>query len=202
METMMHNPTATSYEKTFLEVVIPFQQASGDATAAARKNVYPAWMDVGSCGDSSYDLPAGKSEKTGSVTVKYDGVLLGVGGHMHDYGKQIVLQDGSRKDIVATLDAASDAQGHLESMPVKLFFHESRHKFQRETSRSGHGVGLRDGARAERGGRFANRRLAHGPQTLGIGRDWRRPNRRILGSHRPRVVRETQAGGGHQCRNV
>jgi hypothetical protein len=129
IETMMYNPTATSYDKTYLEVVIPFQEASGDANAAARKNVYPAWMDVKSCGDSSYDVPAGKSEKTGSVTVKYEGVLLGVGGHMHDYGKQIVLEDASRKETVATLDAKSDAEGHLESVPVKLFVQEGGYKF-------------------------------------------------------------------------
>jgi hypothetical protein len=130
IETMMYNPTATSYEKTYLEVVIPFQETAGDATATApRTNVYPAWMDVASCGDSSYDVPAGKSEKTGTVTVKYDGVLLGVGGHMHDYGKQIVLQDVSRKETVATLDAKADAQGHLESVPVKLFVQEGGYKF-------------------------------------------------------------------------
>ena len=128
IETMMYNPTATSYEKTHLEVVIPFQETS-DAAAAHRKNVYPAWMDVKSCGDSSYDLPAGKSEKTGTVTVMYDGVLLGVGGHMHDYGKQIVLQDASRRQTVATLDAKSDAQGHLESVPVRLFVQEGGYKF-------------------------------------------------------------------------
>jgi hypothetical protein len=130
IETMMYNPTATSYEKAFLEVVIPFQETPGDASAAAtRKNVYPAWMDVTSCGNSGYDLPAGKSEKTGTVTVKYDGVLLGVGGHLHDYGKQIVLQDVSRKETVATLDAMADAQGHLESVPVKLFFQDGGYKF-------------------------------------------------------------------------
>jgi hypothetical protein len=130
IETMMYNPTATSYEKAYLEVVIPFQEASGDASAAApRKNVYPAWMDVASCGNSGYDLPAGKSEKTGTVTVKYDGLLLGVGGHLHDYGEQIVLQDASRKETVATLDAKADAQGHLESVPVKLFVQEGGYKF-------------------------------------------------------------------------
>ncbi len=128
IETMMYNPTATSYDKAYLEVVIPFQESS-DAAAAPRKNVYPAWMDVRSCRDSSYDLPAGKSEQTGSVTVKYDGALLGVGGHMHDYGKQIVLQDASRKEMVATLDAKADAQGHLESVPVKLFVEEDGYKF-------------------------------------------------------------------------
>jgi len=145
IETMMYNPTATSYEKSFLEVVIPIQETSeksflevvipiqetsGDASAAApRKNVYPAWMDVTSCGNSGYDLPAGKSEKTGTVTVKYDGVLLGVGGHLHDYGKQIVLQDVSRKETVAILDAKADAEGHLESVPVKLFVQDGGYQF-------------------------------------------------------------------------
>ena len=125
IETMMYNPTATSYDEVYLEVVIPFQ----DTNAAPRKNAYPAWMDVMSCGDSGYDLPAGKSEKSGSVTVQYNGVLLGVGGHLHDYGRQVVLQDASRKETVATLDAKVDAQGHLESVPVKLFVQEGGYKF-------------------------------------------------------------------------
>jgi hypothetical protein len=129
IETMMYNPTATSYDKAYLEVAIPFEEIPGDASARApRKNVYPAWMDVASCGNSGYDLPAGKSEKDGTVTVKYAGVLLGVGGHMHDYGKQIVLRDLSRKEVVATLDAQADAQGHLESVPVKLFVQDGGYK--------------------------------------------------------------------------
>jgi len=79
IETMMYNPTATSYDKAYLEVVIPFQEA-GDAAAAPRKNVYPAWMDVKVCSDSSYDVKPGKSEQAGVLVVKYDGVLIGVGG--------------------------------------------------------------------------------------------------------------------------
>jgi hypothetical protein len=126
IETMVYNPTATSYEKVYLEVVIPFQDAAGNAPA--RKSVYPAWMDVKSCRDSSYDVPAGKSEKSGTVTVKYDGVLLGVGGHLHDYGRQIVLEDVSRKETVATLDAKVSEKGYLESVPVKLFVQEGGYK--------------------------------------------------------------------------
>src|SRR5207247_8894099 len=117
MKTMIDTPTATSQDRAYLDVTIPFQEATYTA-AAPRKNVYPAWMDVAACGNSGYDLPAGKSEKTGTVTVKYDGVLIGVGGHLHDYGKKIILQDVSRKETVATLDAKSDAEGHLESVPV------------------------------------------------------------------------------------
>src|SRR5712664_1772987 len=128
IETMMYNPTATSYDKVYLEVVIPFQ-AAGDGADPARKNAYPAWMDVASCGNSGYDLPAGESTKSGTVTVKYDGVLLGVGGHLHDYGRQVVLQNSSRKETVATLNAKADAEGRLESVPVKLFLQEGGYRF-------------------------------------------------------------------------
>jgi len=129
VETMMYNPTATSYDKVSLEVQIPYADANSGSGAKMIQNVYPAWMDVASCGNSGYDLPAGKSEKTGMVTVKYDGMLLGVGGHLHDYGKQISLQDVSRKETVAILEAKADAHGHLESVPVKLFVQEGGYKF-------------------------------------------------------------------------
>jgi hypothetical protein len=129
IETMVYNPTATSYENVYLEVAIPYADANAGSVGKVIKNVYPAWMDVKSCGNSGYDVPAGKSEKSGTVTVKYDGVLLGVGGHLHDYGRQIVLQDLSRKETVATLDAKVDEKGQLESVPVKLFVQEGGFKF-------------------------------------------------------------------------
>jgi hypothetical protein len=130
IETMVHNPTDTSYSKVYLEVVIPYLDLDSRANpAAAVRGVYPAWMDVTSCGNSGYDLPAGKSEKAGTVTVKYTGVLLGVGGHMHDYAKQLVLEDATRKDTVATLGAKVDEQGHLVSMPTVLFLDRGGYKF-------------------------------------------------------------------------
>jgi hypothetical protein len=119
IETMIHNPTATSYEKVFLEVAIPYLN---DASPAPVKNFYPTWMDVKSCGNSSYDLPPGPSKKVGTVPIKYSGILLGVGGHMHDYGQQLTLEDSSATDPVAVLDAKTDAQGHLLSIPVLTFF--------------------------------------------------------------------------------
>jgi hypothetical protein len=129
VETMVHNRTATSYDKVYLEVQIPFTDAGAASVGKMIQNVYPAWMDVASCGNSGYDLPAGKSTKSGTVTVKYDGVLLGVGGHLHDYGRQVVLQNASRKETVATLDAKVDPKGRLESVPVKLFLDEGGYKF-------------------------------------------------------------------------
>jgi hypothetical protein len=124
VETMVHNPTATSYDKVYLEVKIPYADP-----AATTKSVYPAWMDVQSCGNSGYDLHAGKNENTGTVTVKYNGILLGVGGHMHDYATQIALEDTTRKETVATLDAKLDEKGQLLSMPVVTFFDRGGYKF-------------------------------------------------------------------------
>src|SRR5437660_1612071 len=119
VETMVHNPTTTSYDKAFLEIEIRYLD---DASPAPVRNFYPAWMDVASCGNSGYDLPAGPSEKSGTVAVKYDGILLGVGGHMHDYAKQIVLEDASKKQTIATLKANTDAKGNLLSMPIETFY--------------------------------------------------------------------------------
>jgi hypothetical protein len=126
IETMVHNPTDTSYDNVYLEVTIPYQQA---ADGAKLKSVYPAWMDVKSCGNSGYDLPAGKTEQNGTVTVKYTGVLLGVGGHMHDYARQLVLEDATRKETVATLGAKVDDHGELLSMPTLLFLDQGGYKF-------------------------------------------------------------------------
>ena len=124
IETMIHNPTATSYEKVFLEVSIPYADDAAPPSEkdAADKNAYPTWIDVGGCGNSSYDLPAGPSKKVGSVAVKYSGVLLGVGGHMHDYGQQLTLESSAAKEPIAVLPAKLDGQGHLLGIPVVTFF--------------------------------------------------------------------------------
>ena len=119
IETMVHNPTPTAYPAVYLEVAIPYADA---ASPAAVRNFYPAWMDVGSCGSSGYDLPAGPSTKVGTVPVKFDGVLLGVGGHMHDYAKELVLEDSRSQDPLAKLVAKTGEKGQLISMPVELFY--------------------------------------------------------------------------------
>lgn len=127
IETMVHNPTGTSYENVFLEVRIPYQDTDAPGRPD-RKSYYPAWFDVKSCGDSSYDLEPGKNAKEGVVALKYSGVLLGVGGHMHDYAKRIVLEDVSRKETVAALDAKVDSQGQLLGMPTAIFVDKGGYK--------------------------------------------------------------------------
>lgn len=119
IETMIHNPTPSTYERAYLEVSIPYAE---DASAVPVKNLYPAWMDVSGCGKSGYDLPAGPSQKVGTVPLNYDGVLLGVGGHMHDYAKGLLLEASHSREPIAELAAKTDEHGQLISVPVELFF--------------------------------------------------------------------------------
>jgi hypothetical protein len=123
---MFHNPTHTNYPAAWLEVRMEYRQIGGPGTPL--KSVYPTWLDVKSCGDSSYDLKPGRNVTTGDVTMKYPGILLGVGGHMHDYGRQLVLTNLTRKQTVAALPSKLDAEGHIVSMPIVLFMKEGGYK--------------------------------------------------------------------------
>lgn len=119
ISTMFGNPTAENYRDVVLQVRIEYQLQN--ERGMGLKDVYPAWFDVMGCGDSGYDLAPGESTKTGEFKIPYSGELLGVGGHLHDYGQWLVLKNARTNQTIATLEADVDAQGHVVSMPVRLF---------------------------------------------------------------------------------
>lgn len=119
ISTMVHNPSDTSFPKAYLEVNVEYRRLSQNGPKL--NNVYPAWFDVQRCGSSGYDLTPGKSTKTGDFNVAYTGTLLGVGGHLHDYGRQLVLENETRKEQIAVLDANLDGQGRVLSIPIANF---------------------------------------------------------------------------------
>jgi len=127
---MFHNPTGTGYPRAFLQVKIDYQPA-GPGQGQGLKSVYPAWFDVKQCGESDYDLAPGKNVTSGQVTLQYSGVLIGVGGHMHDYARQLVLQDLTRQDTAAELRAQLDAQGRIVSMPIVMFADRGGYRLNR-----------------------------------------------------------------------
>jgi hypothetical protein len=89
--------------------------------AAQVKSIYPAWFDATHCGDSDYDLKPGPSVTSATFKLAYSGILLGVGGHMHDYGRQMLLESVTRQTPIATLHANTDEKGRLLSMPILNF---------------------------------------------------------------------------------
>jgi len=119
VNTMFHNPTATNYPQVWLEVKMEYVPAA--AGAAQIKSVYPTWFDVQKCGNSGYDLAAGVNVTTGDFALKHSGVLLGVGGHMHDYGTRLELRNESRGESVASLPSKLNERGELQSIPIVTF---------------------------------------------------------------------------------
>lgn len=118
INSMWHNPTAESYPRAYLDVVVEYQP---DGEGPPRKSVYPTWFDVKECGNSGYDLTPGRNVTTGVFTLGYTGTLLGVGGHLHDYGLGLVLENAARNEAIATLDSKLDPSGRIQSMPVVTF---------------------------------------------------------------------------------
>jgi hypothetical protein len=127
VSTMFHNPTDADHPQTYLEVKIDYQLTG----KAMLKNVYPAWFDVQQCRDSDYDLKPGRSVTAGTMQVGYSGRLLGVGGHMHDYGRQLVFENATRGENIATLNAELDPSGHLVSIPIALFLDRGGYHFNK-----------------------------------------------------------------------
>lgn len=117
--TMFHNPTETNYPQVFLEVSMEYQPST--ASGPELRSVYPAWFDVKGCGASGYDLKPGKNVTSDEFTLPYSGLLMGVGGHLHDYGQELVLEDVTKRETIATLHSRLDPEGHILSMPVVLF---------------------------------------------------------------------------------
>jgi len=128
INTMFHNPTGTDYPAAYIEVVMEYRRA-GDG--AQLKSVYPTWFDVMECGNSGYDLKPGRNVTTGEFRLKHTGTLLGVGGHMHDYGLNLDLQNTTRTEDVATLEAKLDPAGRILAMPIVTFLERGGYRLNR-----------------------------------------------------------------------
>jgi len=68
-----------------------------------------------------YDAPPGHSERRAIVRFPISGHLVGVGGHLHDYGTLVRLEDVETGKTVVELRARYDTQGRLLGVDRKLF---------------------------------------------------------------------------------
>lgn len=87
-------------------------------------DVLPVYMDVKDPvgHDVAFDLPAGVSSFHADYTLPVSGRMLGVGGHLHDYGTGITLEDvtsGEPRKIVS-LHTRLAADGAIESVERKF----------------------------------------------------------------------------------
>jgi hypothetical protein len=60
----------------------------------------------------SWDVPPGGRSKVYNFTIPVSGRLLGVGGHLHDFGKQIRLEDARTGKVLAHVQGIEDKNGN------------------------------------------------------------------------------------------
>ena len=89
----------------------------------APMEIFPFPLDVNYrvAETAAYDLPAGKSSHTFEFEMPISGRMLGVGGHLHDYGETLRLEDVESGRVLFKLDAKQDSTGRVVSVSRQLF---------------------------------------------------------------------------------
>ena len=115
------NDTGADIDGVFLTVTLSWSPTN---LSPRPLDALPLYLDVnyqGAGKSDSYDLPAGPSFKSYEFTLPVGGRLLGVGGHLHDYARDLVLEDLETGRAVVRLRARLDPQGKLLSVERKLY---------------------------------------------------------------------------------
>ncbi|HZH40328.1 MAG TPA: hypothetical protein VFD85_04935, partial [Gemmatimonadales bacterium] len=71
--------------------------------------------------DNMYPVPPGKTERTRIFRFPISGRLLAAGGHLHEYGAYIRLEDSVTGKVLVDLRPVLDKDGHMLGMTRKLF---------------------------------------------------------------------------------
>ena len=85
--------------------------------------VLPLWLDVNNevGGTNTFDLVPGKSSRKFEFTAPASGRILGISGHLHDYGVAMRLEDAETGALLVRLPATVDPNGKIKSIARKFY---------------------------------------------------------------------------------
>jgi hypothetical protein len=117
---MWHNESGKDLDGVYLKYTMlwtPTNQNPRPLTSM------PLYMDVNLTvgGSNTFDVPPGRSEKAHEFTLPVGGRLLGVGGHLHDYGTMVRLVDAESGKELTRVNAKRDSSGKVLGVSRKLF---------------------------------------------------------------------------------
>ena len=119
MYAMFHNETGKDIDAAYLEITLLYTPAAGHNVLS----VMPFYVDVNNHigGVTTFDVPPGKSTHSYEFELPIGGKLVGIGGHLHDYGSTLELQDATNGKVLARLKARRDRDGHVEGVGRFIF---------------------------------------------------------------------------------
>lgn len=115
-----HNDTGADLNGVYLKLTMLWTAKNQNPPPV---NALPIYMDVNLTvgGTNTFDVPPGHSSKSYEFTLPVGGRLLGVGGHMHDYGTRVRLEDAATGKVLTQVVAERESDGKLVKMSRKLF---------------------------------------------------------------------------------
>ena len=117
---MIENLTATSYRGARVRLAMDFTP-TGRPWPLFRTS--PWQMDVAfPVGDKSFTLPPGRSSRSYEGQPAIAGKIIGLGGHMHDYGRLIEFADATTGRMIYHAAPVADPAGHIESVPIAMLY--------------------------------------------------------------------------------
>ena len=113
---MVHNPTTVDYHGVRVRLVLSYVP---DHRPWPFFSVIPWQLDVAfPVGDKSFDLPAGRSERSYEGSPAVPGKLVVIGGHMHEYGKTIEFWDATTGKLLWHGEPAPAPPGQPSAVPM------------------------------------------------------------------------------------
>ncbi|HEX5387607.1 MAG TPA: hypothetical protein VFW66_12950 [Gemmatimonadales bacterium] len=120
MYVLWHNETGQDLDDVYLKLSLVWTPKNQNPRPV---NSLPIYMDVNLTigGTNTFDVPPGKSTKAYEFTLPVSGRLLGVGGHLHDYGVMVKLMDAESGKELTQVVAKRDSAGKVLGISRKLF---------------------------------------------------------------------------------
>src|SRR5437867_12011665 len=113
---MVHNPTNVGYRGVRVRLVLNYIP---EHRPWPFFSVLPWQLDVAfPVGDKSFDLPAGRSERSYEGSPVVPGKLVVIGGHMHEYGKTIEFWDATTGKLLWHGEPAPAPPGQPSAVPM------------------------------------------------------------------------------------
>jgi hypothetical protein len=120
MYIMWHNETGKDLDAVYLRYSMVWTPKNQNPQPVSS---LPIYMDVNLTvgGTNTFDVPPGKSSKSYDFSLPVGGRLLGVGGHLHDYGVDVRLVDAENGKELTRVVAKRDSTGRVLGVSRKLF---------------------------------------------------------------------------------
>lgn len=114
-----HNETGKELPAVYLRLVLPYTP-KGDGKTPIEALPFHAEVNYQISGTTAFDLPPGKSAHQFEFVMPVDGGIIGISGHLHDYGTALRLEDSSGA-VLFTLPVTRDSAGHVLGIKQRIF---------------------------------------------------------------------------------